>query len=222
MSAPGKINVLLADNNFIVKEGFKAIINGTEDLEFAGEASSSVELFELLEEVTPDLLIIDFGSTEFRVEDIKKALDKKPNTKVLAITTYVSQGSMLKAIESGITGYILKDCDRDEVVDAIYSTAKGENFFCGKIISSLMNEDKNKVDINLVASCCEPMKISAREVDIIKLIALGYSNKQIGDKLFLSTHTVGTHRKNIMAKLGVNNTAGVVLYAIKESIITPE
>lgn len=222
MGTPAKIKVLLADNNFIVKEGFKAIINGAEDLEYAGEASNSVELSELLEDITPDLLIIDFGSTEFRVEDIKKAITKRPDTKVLAITTYVSQGSMLKAIESGITGYILKDCDRDEVVEAIYSTSKGENFFCGKIISSLMNEDKNKVDINLVASSCEPMKISSREVDIIRLIALGYSNKQIGDKLFLSTHTVGTHRKNIMAKLGVNNTAGVVLYAIKENIITPE
>ncbi len=222
MIASSNIKVLLADNNFIVKEGFKAIINGAEDLEFVGEVSNSIELNEMLEEVSPDLLIIDFGSTEFRVEDIKNVLEKRPEAKVLAITTYVSQGGMLKAIESGITGYILKDCDRDEVVEAIYSTAKGENFFCGKIISSLMNKDKNKVDINLVASCCEPMKISSREVDIIRLIASGYSNKQIGDKLFLSTHTVGTHRKNIMAKLGVNNTAGVVVYAIKENIITPE
>lgn len=222
MPVPEKIKVFLADNNFIVKEGFKAIINGTQDLEFAGEANNSAEMFNTIGSAPPNLLIIDFGSTDFRVEDIEQMVSKFPDTKVLAITTYVSQGSMLKAIEAGITGYILKDCDRDEVVEAIYATANGENFFCGKIISSLMNEDKNRVDINLVASCCEPMKISAREVDIIRLIALGYSNKQIGDKLFLSTHTVGTHRKNIMAKLGVNNTAGVVLYAIKENIVSPD
>lgn len=222
MQPKDKIKVFLADSNFIVKEGFKSIIHGNDDFEFSGEAANSTEMFETLTNNSPNLLIIDFGSTEFRVEDIKNVIDKFPNIKVLAITTYVSQGSMLKAIEAGITGYILKDCDRDEVVDAIYATSKGENFFCGKIISSLMNEDKNRVDINLVASCCEPMKISSREVDIIRLIALGYSNKQIGDKLFLSTHTVGTHRKNIMAKLGVNNTAGVVLYAIKENIVSPD
>lgn len=222
MKPTEKIKVFLADSNFIVKEGFKSILLGSHDLEFAGEAAQSAELFERLPQNKPNLLIIDFGSTEFRVEDINKVITQFPDVKVLAITTYVSQGSMLKAIEAGITGYILKDCDRDEVVDAIYATAQGENFFCGKIISSLMNEDKNRVDINLVASCCEPMKISEREVDIIRLIALGFSNKQIGDKLFLSTHTVGTHRKNIMAKLGVNNTAGVVVYAIKESIISPE
>jgi DNA-binding NarL/FixJ family response regulator len=214
--------VFLADNNFIVKEGFKAIVNGADDLEFAGEASNSAEFFEMLEEAKPDLLVIDYSSTEFRVEDIQKAREILPELKILAITTYVSQGSMLKAIENGITGYILKDCDRDEVVDAIYSTAKGENFFCGKIITSLMNEDKNKVDISLVASCCEPMNVSKREKDIIKLIAMGFSNKEIGEKLFLSTHTVSTHRKNIMSKLGVNNAAGVVVYAIKENIISPE
>lgn len=217
-----KTRVFIADNNFIVKEGFKSIINGTDDLEFAGEASNSSDLEETLKDTHPDLLIIDYGSTEFRVDDIEKSMKLLPDLHILAITTYMSQGNMLKAIDAGITGYILKDCDRDEVVDAIYSTSKGENFFCGKIISSLMNEDKNKVDISLVASCCEPMNISKREVDIIKLIAEGYSNKQIGDKLFLSTHTIATHRKNIMAKLGVNNTAGVVVYAIKENIISPD
>lgn len=217
-----KTRVFIADNNFIVKEGFKSIINGTDDLEFVGEASNSSDLEETLKDTHPDLLIIDYGSTEFRVDDIEKSMKLLPDLHILAITTYMSQGNMLKAIDAGITGYILKDCDRDEVVDAIHSTSKGENFFCGKIISSLMNEDKNKVDISLVASCCEPMNISKREVDIIKLIAEGYSNKQIGDKLFLSTHTIATHRKNIMAKLGVNNTAGVVVYAIKENIISPD
>ena len=144
-----------------------------------------------------------------------------PDLKVLAITTYYSQSSVLKAIESGVTGYILKDCGKEEVIDAIKATGKGTNFFCGKIIESIVKENTSYIDVNKVASCCEPVNLSNREIEIVKLIAQGFTNKEIADKLFLSNHTIITHRKNIMAKIGVKNTAGIVVYAVKESLVLP-
>ena len=140
---------------------------------------------------------------------------------MLAITTYYSQSSVLKAIESGVTGYILKDCGKEEVIEAVNATGKGQNFFCGKIIESIVKEKTSYIDVSKVASCCEPVNLSNREIEIVKLIAGGFTNKEIADKLFLSNHTIITHRKNIMSKIGVNNTAGIVVYAVKESLVVP-
>jgi DNA-binding NarL/FixJ family response regulator len=112
---------------------------------------------------------------------------------------------------------LLKDCDQDEIVEAIYKTAAGEQFMCGKIVTSVLDDST----ANIASSSCEGLNISEREMEIIKLIAEGLSNKEVADKLFLSTHTVTTHRKNIMNKLGVNNTAGLVLFAVRENLISP-
>ncbi|MGZ4158606.1 MAG: response regulator transcription factor, partial [Bacteroidia bacterium] len=118
---------------------------------------------------------------------------------------------------TGVTSHLLKDCDEDEIVEAIYKTAKGEQFMCGKIVTNIL-EVKPEAAFE---SSCEGLNISDREMEIIKLIAEGFSNKEVADKLFLSTHTITTHRKNIMNKLGVNNTAGLVLFAVRENLVSP-
>ena len=113
------------------------------------------------------------------------------------------------------------DCDRVEIMDAINSTLKGEAFFCGKILNEVIPADEAAEDNTQLAFSCNGIKISAREAEIIALVAEGFTNKQIAEHLFLSTHTVITHRKNIMNKLGLNNTAGLVLFAIRQNIISP-
>jgi DNA-binding NarL/FixJ family response regulator len=122
-----------------------------------------------------------------------------------------------KALSIGVTSHLLKDCDRDEIVEAIYKTSIGEKFMCGKIVTNLLDETA----ANLKDYSCEGLNITEREMEIIKHIAEGFSNKMIADKLCLSTHTVITHRKNIMNKLGVANTAGLVLFAVRENLVSP-
>ena len=132
----------------------------------------------------------------------------------------LTKNNLNKVLQSGITSYLLKDCDKTEILEAVNSTIKGEKFICGKIVSYLTAEKEIVPTNSFIKSLgCDGMSVTDREIDIIRGIAEGLSNKLIADKLKLSTHTVNTHRKNIMSKLGVNNTAGVVMFAVKNQLL---
>ena len=128
---------------------------------------------------------------------------------------------MLRAIEAGVKSHVLSVCSAKEIKEAVYATAKGEKFFCGTIVEAMVDANEETLEEGAPATSCDPVKISDRELEIIKNIAQGYTNKEIADRLFISTHTVMTHRKNIMSKLGINNTAGLVIYAVKENLVEP-
>lgn len=216
------VKVLIADNQFIAAEGIKSLIHSEAGFAFVGVAENTEELIHHLNSNCPDVLIIDHASTAFQLDDIAKIKTLAPKVNILAIIPDQSKMFFVSSIKSGVTSILLKNCDREEIIEAIYSTAKGEKFYCNKVLDVIVNpaEIVNPISINSVASC-EGVNISEREEEIIKFIAEGYSNKQIADLLFLSPHTVNTHRKNIMSKIGVNNTAGIVIYAIKKEIISP-
>jgi DNA-binding NarL/FixJ family response regulator len=120
-----------------------------------------------------------------------------------------------------VSSYIKKDCDISEIVDSVLETFKGKRFFCGQILETIHRANIDVNDIDFDALSCEPLTLSEREMEIITLIAEGHTNTQIAEILFLSAHTVNTHRKNIMGKLGVKNTAGIVMYAVKTNLVTP-
>jgi len=115
---------------------------------------------------------------------------------------------------------LLKECEKAEIMEAINASIKGEKFVCGKILALLTAEKEIKTSNSYIKTLkCDGLTVTEREIEIIVEIALGLSNKQIADKLCLSTHTVNTHRKNIMLKLGVNNTAGIVMFAVKNQLL---
>jgi len=200
--------------------GLSALLNENAAWFLVGEAENSEMLFEKVKLYHPDIVIIDYSTSAFKVENIGQLLKKFPKTKVLAITPELNRSLMVKAFDLGTTSYLLKDCDKEEINEALTKTAKGDKFVCGKVLDKMMNAEKEGGSVPNVTSC-EGLNITTREMEIIKLIAEGYSNKQVADKLFLSTHTVTTHRKNIMNKLGVNNTAGLVLFAVREHLLNP-
>jgi DNA-binding NarL/FixJ family response regulator len=168
----------------------------------------------------PNLLITDFFSLGIKIDELKALSKKSPRTKILAITEMLSQSDFNKALNGGVTSYLLKECDKSEILEAINSTIKGEKFICGKIVSFLTAASEIKTNNSFIKSLgCGGISVTEREVEIIRAIAEGLSNKLIADKLSLSTHTVNTHRKNIMSKLGVNNTAGVVMFAVKNQLL---
>ncbi|HEY0029468.1 MAG TPA: response regulator transcription factor [Bacteroidia bacterium] len=212
-----KIKIIIADSHFLSRKGLAILLQENTDFVLLSEALSSSDLVNQSKFYHPDLIIIDYTSANFNLESLSQIVKKYPNTRLLAITDLQSNISIAKAMNVGVTSHLLKDCDQDEIVEAIYKTAKGEKFMCGKIASAVL-EDKTSSSIEYT---CEGLNISDREMEIIKLIAEGLSNKEVADKLFLSTHTVTTHRKNIMNKLGVNNTAGLVLFAVRENLISP-
>jgi DNA-binding NarL/FixJ family response regulator len=216
----GKIKILIADNSYLALKGFEALLSENSDFQLVAEANTYEVLFEKLKLHRPDLLIIDYTSSPFSVENIQQALKKYPSTKVLAITPNISKSMVLRAMDSGVISYLLKDCDKEEITEAIYKTVKGEKFLCGKVLDVITNEPKEAI-MDAYYPSCEGVNVTDREMEIIKLVAEGHSNKQIADMLFLSTHTVTTHRKNIMGKLKVNNTAGLVLFAVKNNLLGP-
>ncbi len=208
-------SILIADNHILIREGIKTLVAGNIDFNVAGEAADSTELGKKLRELAPDMVIIDYHLPGyFGVEDIREIYNTSPKTRVLVVSTNQNKGDIVKVLECGVNNYILKECDKDEFVSAVYATIKGERFFCGKVIDAVLDKHQNKEEH------CEPTILSKREVQIVKYISQGMTNGEIADKIFLSVHTVSTHRKNILKKLGLKKSAELVAYAIKTGLIS--
>lgn len=212
--------VFLAQSNYLVKEGLKSLICSSEGMVCKGEASNADELLFLAPKLAPTVIIIDHLDPVFGIAAVRKVHAALPSVHILSISDKPNRWMLSDAMAAGLTSYLLRDCEREEILEAIHATAKGEQFFCGKILSDVL-KSPDEITVESEAAGCEGVKISHREAEIIRLVAEGLTNKEIADKLYLSAHTVTTHRKNIMSKLGVNNTAGLVLFAIKNNIVTP-
>lgn len=158
---------------------------------------------------TADLAIIDYSEIKNSSKIIHKLKSLNPEITILAITDRIHKSKVLKALKSGVDSHLLKNCGKDEIKEAIISTMQGKQFFCGQVLDIISEENEKG---------CEGVELTEREVDIIKLIAKGYTNKEVADQLNISAHTVNTHRKNIMAKLNIKNVAGLVVYAFQEDL----
>ncbi len=214
------VKLIIADSNDLARVGLRAIFP-KEDISVLSEAECSSDFLGQLETFVPDVVLIDYTSDGFKIDVIPQALSINPQLKFVAITPSQSAQTVVHAIKSGVTSHVKKDCSLQEIVDSVVETAKGSKFFCGQILETIQKDGIDVEAIDEVDFTCDPVIISAREIEIITLIAEGLTNAQISEKLFLSKHTVNTHRKNIMNKLGVKNTAGIVMYAIKEEYISP-
>ena len=214
-----KIKILIADSSFLIREGLRTIINENADFRLLGEAEKPEQLFDQLNQLSPHVLIIDYASLYYCLDDIQVIHQQFPKVHILAITNPQENRTITKAFENGVVSHLLKDCGKEEIREALYYTSKGEKFLCGKIVDAVLKEKNDRFVKPIASVSCEGIKLSSREIEIIKLVASGLSNKEIAEKIFLSVHTITTHRKNIMSKLGINNTAGLVMYAVRQNLI---
>lgn len=214
------INLIIADNNELVRIGLRTVFKG-DDVQIVSEASTAEELISQVNSFKPDVVLIDYTSDEFSIDVVPNCIENNSSTQFVAITPDQSAMTVINAVKAGVLSHIKKNCSIEEIKDAVHQTSAGKRFFCGKILETIQKEGLDIQSLGDLELSCEPVILSDREVEIITMIAEGWTNKQISDKLFLSNHTVNTHRKNIMAKLGVKNTAGIVMYAVKERHISP-
>lgn len=215
------MKVVIADSNLLIRAGLNAILKQYDDFELCGEALSDANLLDIVRSFSPRVVLIDFASPDFSI-DVVPAIHKiNKQVRVVAITGEQSGITIVNALRAGVVSYIKKDCDIHEIVDSVRETGNGGRFFCGKILNAINKEAIDIDDLHIHEFNCEPVSISDRELEVIKLIAEGYTNNEIAEKLFLSPHTVNTHRKNILQKLGVNNTAAIVMYAVKTQLVSP-
>ena len=213
--------VAIADNSALFRLGVRNMIRQLDHVVVAGEASTAEDAMDVVQTFRPDLLVIDFMSEDMGVDVVRRAKVLHPAVRVLAITSAQSGHTIVNALRAGVDSYIKKDCDLGEVEEALRETLKGGTFFCGKILDEIRRESIDVTDLEGLELTCDPIVLSGRETEVLQLIAEGHTNTQIAEKLFLSAHTVTTHRKNIMAKLGVNNTAAIVMYAVKTGLVSP-
>jgi DNA-binding NarL/FixJ family response regulator len=220
------LKILIAEEEFLISEGLRSLVDSDEGLHLSGVVFEKNALLEKIKAEQPNVLIIDHTSLNFGPETIAEIKVVAPTTEILAITSCQTKPFYMQSMQAGVKSFLLKNCDREEIIAAITATANGEKFYCSKVLNVILKENEDLPEIleknfTVLNNSCEGINISFREEEIIRLIADGFSNKEIADKLFLSPHTVNTHRKNIMHKLGVNNTAGIVIFAIKKEIISP-
>ncbi|MEQ9186600.1 MAG: response regulator transcription factor [Cryomorphaceae bacterium] len=210
------IKTFLADTSILILEGFKNILAVHPEIDVVGVATNSVQLQEGIAQQTPDVLVIDYSMGTFSVFEVLGIMKKYPSIRVIGIAHDCNVTDVKRLLHSGLNGHLMNDCDKDEIIGSVLACAKGEKFFCGQVLDKL-NVGEGEDPIHT----CEPISISERELEILQHIAEGLTTKLIAEKLHLSFHTVMTHRKNMMAKLGLNNTAGLIIYAVKENLISP-
>lgn len=215
------MHVILADSNDLVRVGLRTILNSHGGFKIIGEAKDKEELIEQVKNFGASVVLIDYTSPGFDIDIIPKVLSFNKAVKFLAITPEQSAQTLVDALRSGVLSYVKKDCDLGEIINAVEETWRGNKFFCGQILETIQRAAIDVNDIDFDSFSCEPVIVSVRENEIIILIAEGLTNTQIAEQLFLSNHTINTHRKNIMAKLGVKNTAGIVMYAVKTNLVSP-
>lgn len=209
------ITAVLADDHALVREGLKQILEFDGSIEIIGEASNGQECLELLNTLTPDIVLLDINMPVLNgLEVIEKLHEKLLFPNILLLTVHNEIEYLIRAIELGISGYILKDADSNELKRAISLIMSGENY----IEPSLMPEmDKqfssHTTDIEKVQS------LTKREIEVLKQVSNGFINKEIANNLFISERTVKNHISNIFKKIDVNDRTQAALFAIKNNLI---
>lgn len=214
-----KIKVYLADDHQMLIEGMKAVIKTNADFEVVGFSLNGVNLIDNAIEAKTDILVMDINMPEKDGLQVLKELSKsKMFFKVIILSSYDDLKLVREVIKLGAKGYLTKQCVAESIVEALHEVQNGEEYFCRtmreKIFESFSQEDENN-DIEIIPIT----SLTERELVIIKLIALEYSGKKISEKLFISPNTVETHRKNLLKKLKVKSSIGLVKYAIKNNLI---
>ena len=203
------ITVIIADDHPVVREGFTTMIRKFKEIKLIGEAVDGADLVKLARELTPDVVMCDIKMPIMDgIEATKIIRSEFPGTQVIALSMFDNADLIADMLNAGAIGYLLKNADKMEIVTAIKSASNNESYYSKEITEVLTR----KMKIGNGES------LSKKELEIIKLICKQYSNKQIADQLFLDKRTIDWHRNQILHKLDVKNTAGIVMYAAKKNI----
>lgn len=217
-----KIKVVLVDDHRIVRDGIKSILLSEEDIEVIGEANSYNELQNILERVIPDIVVVDISLSDISgIEIVKILAIKHPSVRTMMLTMYTDEDFIFNSIKAGAKGYLPKNTTKKELIEAIRTVNRGEEYFSENIKNIMLksyikkvHEDDKQVNYSRV--------LTRREEEILKLCAQGFGNKEIAEKLFISARTVESHKNHIMNKLELKSNVELILFAIKNKIIDIE
>jgi two-component system response regulator NreC len=211
------IKVFIVEDHEMYIEGLTLLLKKQPDLDVTGTASNGTMLLEKLPLIDADILLLDVQLPDFNEEDLlKKIRIIKPELKIIYLTLMRGTRYVHKLLRHSVQGYVLKNAPREELLSAIHEVYNGGTFFSKEI--DILSNDDFRATLTMEEKKVAQI-LSKREIEILTLICREFSNVEIAEKLFLSVSTIETHRKNIIARLGVNNTVGLVRFALKNKLI---
>jgi len=205
-----RFSIVLADKHALSSAGLKALVQEKTDLLLVNEVESKEQFGSALDVYKPSLLIVDYTIDNFiSIGDLELVKKISPSTETLVIASTTDKEKILKVLQLGVKGYITKESSKEEIMLAIYAVSKGEKFYASQILDVIMEKQ-----FPSTTETIEPSLLTQRESEVLALLAKGKSTQQIADKLFLSPHTVHTHRKSIIKKLNIKSPTQFVVHAI--------
>ncbi len=208
------IRVFLADDHVVVREGLRALLE-RERFEVVGEASNGRDAVPMIERLHPDVAVLDVSMPLLNgIDAAREILRNSSRTKVLLLTMFAEERYVLASLRAGISGYVLKTKASQELVQAIHDVCKGDTYLSPGV-------SRTVVDAYLANSTAPEDPLTLREREVLQLVAEGKTSKEIAALLGISTKTTESHRTNIMDKLNIRDTAGLVRYAIRQGLIAP-
>jgi len=214
------IRILIADDHQMLREGLRAILEREDDVEVIAEASDGRTAVEMARRLSPDLVVMDITMPDLNgVEATRQIRAENPGVKVIGLSRHTDRGYVLRMLEAGASGYVLKSGAYDELRRAVKAVSGGEHYLSPRITGLVVNANLGKASEPQGARW---VALGPREREIVQLLAEGWKSGEIARRLHISTRTVETHRANIMRKLGVHSIAELTKYAIREGLTSLE
>jgi len=209
------VTVLIADDHPVVRQGLRVFLDLQDGISVVGEAATGAEAVVKVEELLPDVVLLDLVMPDLDgIEAARRIRDVSPSTKVIVVTSYADDEKIFPAIKAGAAGYLLKDVEPDDIADGIRRVHRGEALLHPKIAARLMRE--------VTEEKSEAQVLTTRELDVLRGLARGLSNKAIAEELVVSEKTVKTHVSNILAKLHLVDRTQAALYAVRQRLFEQE
>jgi DNA-binding NarL/FixJ family response regulator len=203
-----KIKVFITDDHYMVIEGIRSLLQNEQDVELTGHAMSAASCLAFLQQQLPDVILMDVSLPDKSGIDLcREVKEKYPSVFIIGLSTFNQQSFIQKMMDSGASGYVLKNATQSELMEGITMVMKGKLYFSEEAAQSLRKNSQGDIPV-----------LTRREKEVLGLIAEGLTNNQIAAKLFLSSTTVDTHRKNLLAKFDVKNTASVIRINLQQVV----
>ena len=209
--------IIIVDDHKMFRSGLRFLLNNVPKIEIVGEASNGKEFLEMAENVHIDIALMDINMPEMNgIEATREALKKHPDLKVIVLSMHGEEEYYDQMLDAGVKGFLLKNSDADELISAIEAVIAGKSYFSQELLVDILDQKR------LQKLKTETVKLSQRELEVLKLICDGYSNAEIAEELFISQRTVDRHRSNLLSKTACKNSTSLVMYAVKNKIVEIE
>jgi DNA-binding NarL/FixJ family response regulator len=214
------VRVMIVDDHALFRRGLQMVLEGEEDIDVVGEASDGHEAIELAERTTPDVVLMDVRMPKRSgIEATRAIKDTLPSAKILMLTISDEEADLYEAIKAGASGYLLKEISIEEVAGAVRAVQQGQSLISPSMASKLLNEFATMVKKRDERAQVPGPHLTERELEVLKLVAKGMNNRDIGQDLFISENTVKNHVRNILEKLHLHSRMEAVVYAVREKLL---